>query len=59
MPAWTMKHYGILSNGWSRVALPCACGKDGCEGWQMVFAEWPSVDNGWRDKHVLLGGGDE
>jgi hypothetical protein len=26
-------------HGWVFIALPCACGKDGCQGWAMLSAE--------------------
>lgn len=26
-------------SGWERIALPCACGEDECEGWAMVTNE--------------------
>ena len=28
--------FGILGNEWARVAMPCGCGEEICEGWQMV-----------------------
>jgi hypothetical protein len=28
--------FGLLGDGWSRVAMPCDCGEAVCEGWQMA-----------------------
>jgi hypothetical protein len=30
---------GFKIDGWERIALPCACGEDECEGWAMLTNE--------------------
>jgi hypothetical protein len=42
---------GYIIHGRERLALPCACGEECCQGWAMVSAE--SVDD-----HMLLYGQD-
>ncbi len=31
---------GFRRGNYERVAIPCDCGEDGCEGWQMVSSEY-------------------
>lgn len=32
----TPEGFKLKANGWASVALPCACGEEGCQGWAMI-----------------------
>lgn len=45
---------GMKMGEWEQVALPCACGEDGCEGWAMI------TNNSWSIRsHLFFYGPDD